>query len=133
MDTEAIRSQVRQYVGLQEQEKLLAERKKAIHTVLMQAIDSYGEEDAKGNITLEIGDDEVGVSSITKRKRTSTSIDVEAAVPYLEAKGLDKCVKQVKMVEEDALMAAYYEGEITEEDMNVIVSKSTSYAFFVNR
>jgi len=133
MDAEAIRSNIRQYVGIQEQEKLLAERKKALHSVLTDAIDKHGEEDSKGNITLDIGDETIGVVSITKRKRTSMEINTDSAIPFLEERGLDKCIKQVKMVEEDALMAAYYEGEISEEDMNTIVPKKVSYAFFVNK
>ena len=133
MDKETIQSHIRQYVGLQEQEKLLAERKKAIHAELSKAIDSYGEEDAKGNIVLDVGDDTVGVTSLTKRKRTSKTIDTEKAIPYLEDKGLLNCIKLVKMVEEDAFMAAYYEGDISEEDMTNIVPEVTTFALFINK
>jgi hypothetical protein len=133
MDKESIQSNIRQYVGIQEQEKLLAERKKALHTSLLEAVDKYGEEDVKGNIVLDIGDETVGVSSLTKRKRTSMSINTDVAVPFLEEKGMEKCIKTVKLVEEDALMAAYYEGEISEEDMNILVPKTVSYAFIVNK
>jgi hypothetical protein len=133
MDKETIQSHIRQYVGLQEQEKLLAERKKAIHAELSKAIDSYGEEDAKGNIVLDIGDDTVGVTSITKRKRTSKSINTDIAVPFLKEKGLDYCVKIVEQVDEDNIMAAYFEGKISEEDMSTMVPETISYALFVNK
>jgi hypothetical protein len=134
MDTTQIQAYIRQYAGLRDQLKETTERQSQIKTLLEQEIDASGEVDGRGHITLEVGDETVGVASISKQKRVSQSLDIDVAESLLKEKELyDLCITMVPQINEDAIMASYYEGKLTEEDIDKMFNKKVSYAFLLNK
>lgn len=134
MDTTQIQAYIRQYAGLRDQLKEAAERQSQIKTLLEEEIDAKGEVDGRGHITLEVDEPTVGIASISKQKRVSQSLDIDVAESLLKEKELyDSCITMVPQINEDAIMASYYEGKLTEEDIDKMFNKKVSYAFLLNK
>jgi len=134
MDLTQIKDLVRQAASLKDQSDLLNKRHSEIKGRLTEAIDELGETDGRGHITLEVDDTVSGIKSISKQRRVSQSIDIEVAEALLAAKGLtEDCVKQVPVLDEDAIMSAYYQNKLSEEDIDKMFPKKISYAFIMNK
>jgi len=134
MDINQVRELVRQAAALKEQTDLLTKRQSEIKARLTKVVDELGEVDGRGHITFEVDDSVSGIKSISKQRRVSQSIDMDVAESILAAKELTAdCVKQVPVLDEDAIMAAYYQGKLTEEDIDKMFPKKVSYAFLMNR
>jgi len=134
MDINQVRELVRQAAALKEQTDLLTKRQSEIKARLTEVVDELGEVDGRGHITFEVDDSVSGIKSISKQRRVSQSIDMDVAESILAAKELTAdCVKQVPVLDEDAIMAAYYQGKLTEEDIDKMFPKKVSYAFLMNR
>jgi len=134
MDINQVRELVQQAAALKEQTDLLTKRQSEIKARLTEVVDELGEVDGRGHITFEVDDSVSGIKSISKQRRVSQSIDMDVAESILAAKELtDDCVKQVPVLDEDAIMAAYYQGKLTEEDIDKMFPKKVSYAFLMNR
>jgi len=134
MDINQVRELVRQAAALKEQTDLLTKRQSEIKARLTEVVDELGEVDGRGHITFEVDDSVSGIKSISKQRRVSQSIDMDVAESILAVKELTAdCVKQVPVLDEDAIMAAYYQGKLTEEDIDKMFPKKVSYAFLMNR
>jgi hypothetical protein len=134
MDTTQIQAYIRQYAGLRDQLKEAAERQSQIKALLEEEIDARGEVDGRGHITLEVAEPTVGIASISKQKRVTQSLDIDVAESLLKEKELyDSCITMVPQINEDAIMASYYEGKLTEEDIDKMFNKKVSYAFLLNK
>ena len=119
---------VEQYVSIDEQIKLLSNRKDELKKRLMETVASEGEVDGKGHITLEVGD-----VKLVRQRKTSNPIDMEIAQRIIAEKQLEKeCIKMVPQLDSDAIMAAYYKDMITEEEIDEMFPLKVSYAFLVN-
>ena len=63
------------------------------------------------------------------RSRTSRKINEAKAEEIIEAKGLeDKLYKTIRVIDEDALMAALYSDELTEEEIEEMYPQSVIWA-----
>jgi len=134
MDLSQVTDYVRQAAALKDQIDFLSKRHTEIKTQLTAVVDELGETDGRGHITFEVNDTVSGIKSISKQRRVSTSIDLEAADDILHKKELyEKCVRMEPILDEDAIMAAYYKGELTEEDIDTMFPKKVSYAFLMNK
>jgi hypothetical protein len=67
-----------------------------------------------------------------RRARTSTTLSEERAMALLEKKELvEECTEVVKVVSEDAILAANYRGVITDKELAGLYEENTSYAFWL--
>jgi len=134
MDLTQVKNYVLQASTLKAQIDDLSKLHSEIKSQLTEAIDEYGETDGRGHVVLELEVEVNGIRSISKQRRVSTSIDTDAAESILTKKELyEKCVRMEPMLDEDAIMAAYYKGELTEEDIDTMFPKKVSYAFLMNK
>jgi hypothetical protein len=134
MDTTSVQEIVRQYVGLKDHVDLIVKRQNEVKQRLVAVIDSDGVTDERGHISFPINDDSTGIKAITKQRRVSKSLDIDAAEDILAKKGLkDLCIKMMPMLDEDAIMAAFYEGRLTEEDIDTMFPAKVSYAFILEK
>jgi hypothetical protein len=128
MDLESLIQDARQYKGIKEQEKLLAERKKSIRDRLVAALEIEGYEDENGHIKLDLTPD----LRIVHQRKESKSINVEAAEKLLKEKGIyEDCVEMVPVIKEDAIMSAYYKEQLTEAEIDSLVEVKVVYAFLL--
>jgi hypothetical protein len=122
-------TQVREYVRVKETMDALEKRSKELREKILAVVDVDGYEDDKGNILYELDTPIDGVIRLEKQRRATRKLDEDKAEEIIEAKGLsDKVYKMVRVIDEDALMAAHYEGEITEEEIDEMFPVSIVWA-----
>lgn len=126
--------EVRQYLVVKENIDFFNKRQSEMKTRVVEQLKELGEEDSKGNLVLELDDKETKITSVVHQKRVSKSLDMEKAEQILEAKGIkDRCIVTVKTISEEEIMAAYYEGLITEEEVDEMFPSKISYALIIKQ
>lgn len=122
-------TQIREYIRLSQSIDALENRKKELREVLMNVLDTEGEEDHNGNILYPFDEPIEGVIRLEKQRRASRKLDEDAAEAIIEAAGIaDDVYQMVRTIDEDALMAAHYEGKITEEQIDEMFPVSVVWA-----
>ena len=128
-DPDDFNSQVREYVRLKETVDALDKRSKELREKLMAVIDDDGLPDANGNILYEFDTPIDGVLRLEKQRRATRKLDEEKAEEIIEAAGIaDDVYKMVRVIDEDALMASFYEGKITEEQIDEMFPTTVVWA-----
>jgi hypothetical protein len=132
MSLEQFKEQVRQYVVVKDEVKFLSDRENEIKQRVIDSLKELGEEDSRGHIVAEVNDEKTGISSVVHQKRISKSLDMDKAETILTSKGIkDRCIKLVPTINEDEIMAAYYEGLITEQEVDEMFPAKVSYALYL--
>ena len=126
-----VRQQVRQYIGIKDEVATLTNRQNELKKRLMTSLEDL-EPDDSGHRSLVIHDDAIGQIKVIKQRRVTKSLDIEVAENILASKGIkDTCIKMIPVLDEDAIMAAFYEGYLTEDDIDSMFPPKESYAFLV--
>jgi hypothetical protein len=114
-----LESQVREYIKVKSSMEILEARQKELREKLFEKIDESGFEDDKGNVILELGSTIEEVVRLEKQRRVSRKIDETKAEELIAEKQLgDEVYEMKRVINEDALMAAHYEGKISEEELD---------------
>jgi REP element-mobilizing transposase RayT len=96
---------------------------------LKQGIEELGEADDRGHIIVEIDDEVSGIARVMNQKRVSKTLDIEVAEKLLTERGIhDRCITMVPVLNEDEIMAAFYEGAISEEDIDTMFPAKVTWA-----
>lgn len=134
MDKKELVMYVRQNAALKDEADLIANRQKDVKNKIQEGIDSLGQEDGRGHFVVDIDDDVTGITKVIRQKRVSKSLDMEIAEELLKNKGLsDRCVKMVPMIDEEEIMSAFYEGLLTEEDIDSMFPMKIVWALVFNK
>ena len=132
MNLEEIKSNVRQYIRLKDEVGVLTTRQTQLKMRLLASLDEV-EPDDRGHRILDLTDETVGEVRLTKQRRVSKTLDMSIAEDILKKKKIyDQCIKMVPMIDEAAIMSAFYEGHLTEEDIDTMFAAKESYAFLVD-
>lgn len=132
MNLQEIKKDVAVYTTLKDQIATLTNRQNETKKRLVKAVEELGEVDGRGHRVLELGQDINGVSKLTQQRRVSKSLDMDAAEKLLEERGiLEDCIEYVPTIDEEAVMAAFYKGQLTEADIDTMFPAKVSYAFLV--
>ena len=127
MENNELKNAVKQYLALKQELKLMAERETELKKRLLSAIESSGEVNGSGHFILDVD----GVT-LTKQRKTSNPLDAEVAERIILEKGLkDTCMPDKPTLDSEAIMAALYKKELTEEDIELMFPLKVSYAFLV--
>ena len=122
-------ARVKKYSFLKSQLDYLEKEQKEERLKLFETLDAEGEEDSKGNIVIELPEEVDGVVALVKERRTSRKINEAKAEEIIEAKGLeDKLFKTIRVIDEDALMAALYSDKLTEEEIEEMYPQTITWA-----
>lgn len=125
---------VQQNVLLKEEADRIAARQKEVKDFINQGLEELGEEDSRGHIVVEIDDSVSGISKVVKQKRVSKSLDMETAERILKEKDLEsRCFTMVPVLNEEEIMAAFYEGLLTEEDIDSMFPAKVTWALVFNK
>ena len=120
---------VKKYSFLKNQIEFIESEQKELRLTLFEELDASGEVDDKGNILIELPEEVNGTSVLMKQRRTSRKINEAKAEEIIEAKGLqDKLFKTITVIDEDALMAALYSDELTEEEIEEMYPQTVTWA-----
>lgn len=133
-DMEPIRRELQQYVSLKEESDALTDRLGTLKKRLTSYIEDLGSPNEKGSIVLPISDDRTGVKAIVKQRRVSKKFDESAANKILKKNGLEEaCMTTITVLDQDAVMAAYYEGKLTDADIDEMFPESVSWALIMEK
>ena len=134
IDKDDTLSQAQQYIFYKKQVEFFQEQMKELREDLFSKIESEGEKDDKGNIIFELPDEIEGFTSMTKQRRVTRKIDEDVAFDIIDEKGLrDKLIKTIEIIDEDALMAALYSDELTEEEIDEMYPQTVVWALVMNK
>lgn len=126
---DVVEAQVREYKYLKEQIDLLSKRQKQIRDELMLLVENTGYEDDQGHLWVEFDEDIDGVGALQRQRRVSRSLDEESAEKILTDAGVwDKCTELKRVVNEDAVMQALYDEELTEVDVDGVYPPKITWA-----
>ena len=118
-------ARAKKYSFLKSQLDYLEKEQKSLRLDLFEDLDSKGEEDDKGNIVLELPEEVDGYVSIIKQRRVARKIDEDKAEEIITARGMEETLyKTIRVVDEDALMAALYNDELTEAEIDEMYPQS---------
>lgn len=133
-DENDFKVQAKEYVYLKKELEQLEKRQKEIRKEIFEHLDLNGEEDSKGNLFVELEEPIDEYVAVVKQRRVSRKIDEQKAEELIESRGLqDKLYKTIRVVDEDALMAALYSDELTEDDIDSIYPASITWALVLNK
>lgn len=133
-DQDELVNVAKEYAFTKAQLDYLEKKQKELREKLFEDIDASGEEDDKGNLVLELPKEVEGVSSLIKQKRVSRKVDELVAEEIITAKGMEETLyKTIRVVDEDALMAALYNDELTEEEIDQMYPQKITWALVLKK
>jgi hypothetical protein len=107
---------------------------KTLKEKIFAHIDEEGEVDGSGNLFYEFPAEIEGVKMFQKQRRVTRKIEEGVAEQIISDKGLeDELYKTIRVVDEDALMAALYEGKLTEEEIEEMYPQKIVWALVMNK
>jgi hypothetical protein len=129
-----IRREVQQYVTLKEEGDAIAERVTTIKKRLTAYIEDLGEPNEKGSIVLPVEDERTNTRAIVKQRRVSKQFDEDTANDLLKDKGLfETCTTTITVLDQDAVMGAYYEGKLTDADIEKMFPEKVTWALVLEK
>lgn len=130
LDLDAVTADTQQFALLSDRIKELTVTRDAIKSRLSTIVERYGEVDDRGHLIFALPGVVGGYKSLVRQRRSKRTEDVEAAEQILRSKGLyERCTAQVPVLDEDEIMAAHYEGLLTQDDIDAMFPEAISYAF----
>jgi len=131
MNIEELKKNARQFLALKTEMGMLADRQNELKSRMTQDIDTL-EPDDKGHRVISFEDAIMGNIKVTKQRRVSKNLDMNVAEQILTDKGIkNTCIKMVPVLDEAAIMAAFYEGYLTESDIDTMFPAKETFAFIV--
>jgi hypothetical protein len=129
-DPSSILYLVREYAGVRSQSELIRARETELKKRLATIVEEYGEEDEKGHLWLVLPEATGGWQSLKRERRVRTGLDEDKAERILAAAGLtERCYKMEPVLDQDEIMAALYEGLLTEQQVDEMYPQTVSFAF----
>lgn len=125
---------VREYLS----NRLLRERAQKVEDDLKKTLMSHlvdaGEDHEGGHKVIMLAEPlpygDKKILGIKRQRRCSTSLNPDKAMKYLEKKGLlDECTTSIVVLNEDALLAANFDGRIPDKDLKSLYDDSETFAF----
>jgi hypothetical protein len=127
-------TQARQYIFVKKQMEFFESELKKLREQIFEHVDTSGEVDGSGNLFVELPSEIEGVKTIQKQRRVSRKINPEMADNVIMSKGLEsELYKTIQIIDEDALMAALYEGKLTEEEIELMYPEKVVWALILNK
>lgn len=128
----SLEAQVREYKYLKDQIDALSTRQKQLREGLMEIVIEEGYIDDQGHHWYEFEDAIDGVASLQRQRRISRSLDEDAAEAVLKPLGLwEQCTEVRRVVDQDKVYEALYDGDLTEADIDAIFPAKTTWALFL--
>ncbi len=120
----------RDFISFKTRIDSLTKEQNSLKEELNQYVIENGVEDDRGHINFELPEEVEGFRRLQRQRKVSLGLDIDAAILILTKKGLaDRCIKSIPTVAEDEVMAALYEGKLTEEDIDTMFPKRVTWAF----
>lgn len=133
-DLTIINREVQQYVSLKNEIDSLTDRRDVIKKRLMTYTEESGVANEKGSLVLEVNEETTGTRAVVKQRRVSKVFNETKAEEILTTKGIyDTCTKTVVTLDEDAVMAAYYNGTLDDNDIDTMFPEKVIWALVLEK
>lgn len=133
-DETSLIARTKKYAFLKSQLDYLEKEQKALREELFEVLDGEGEVDDKGNVIIQLPQEVDGFNSIIKQRRVTRKVDELKAEEVITAHGLeDTLYKTIRIVDEDALMAALYEEVLTEAEVDEMYPPKIVWALVLKK
>jgi hypothetical protein len=134
MDIKELTNYVKQNTALRDEIDGLTKRQTEIKKRVIDGIKELGYEDGNGHIVVDINDSATGIARAVHQRRVSKSLDTDVAETLLDSKGLtERCSRKIFVLNEEEIMAAYYEGLLTEEDIDAMFPSKVTWALVMSK
>lgn len=134
MNLEDMIDLVRQNITLKDRIDSTVAIQNDIKEKLRDGLKQLGEVDDRGHVVVEVNDDLTGIKKVINQRKVSKSLDMSVAEEILKEKGLhERCVTMIPVLDEEAIMAAYYEGLVTEEDIDNMFPAKVTWALVMSK
>lgn len=131
---EPLLQEVRQYTSLKDESTAIENRIATLRKRILTAIEERGETNEKGSLVLPVADKISGIASLVKQRRVSKVFDEDKANTLLAEKGLfESCTKTITVLDQDAVMAAYWDGKLTDEDIETMFPEKVTWALILEK
>ena len=128
-DPDDLQSQVREYVKLKESMAFMEARQLELRAKIFSHIETDGEENTAGSPSVYLDEPIGAYQRVQKTRRVKRVIDEEVADRIIEEAGIaDEVYEMKRVIDEGALMSAYYEERITEEQLDEMFPSKVTWA-----
>lgn len=125
-----ISSLFRQFAVLKKQRDTIQKRENELKKELSGLVEDYGYEDPDGHIFYELPEPVEGFGALKRERRVSKKLSEDRAEGILRDKDVyEDCVKTIVVLDEDAIMQAYYKGVLEDADIDAMFEEKVIYAF----
>ena len=135
---------LREYLGNRSLRERSSYHEDKLKKELMSHLESEGTPEGDGHRVIELDQPEeyfavkAGnpepklVTGIKRQRRVSQPMNEERTLALLKEKGLlDQCTEVVVVLNEDAILAANYDGTISDDDLATLYDENESFAFLL--
>ena len=97
----------------------------------MTYVTKSGYKDDHGSLWLDLPEG-APIGHVKYERRVTKSLDDEAAEKFLKKKKLyDQCLTTLTVLDEQKLLALFYEDKITEDELDALYGESESFAMLL--
>jgi len=133
-DADDFFAQAKNYSFIKQQLEYWEKQQKELKAKLFEKLDAEGEADSSGNIVIELPEDIDGAVAVVKQRRVSRKVDELRAEEIITEKGMEETLyKTIRVVDEDALMAALYNDELTEAEIEEMYPQQIVWALVMKK
>ena len=133
-DPDNFESQVREYALIKKSMATMEARSKELRDKLFEQIDAQGDQESEYSINLYLDHEIEGLARIQKQGRVTRKLNEELAEAIIEETGIGDDVYETKrVINEDYLMAALYQGKITEEQLDAMFPPTVTWALVTKK
>jgi len=122
-------SQVREYIKIKNSMEIFEARAKELREKLFAVLDDEGLEDEKGNLQFDLETPVDSVVRLEKQRRSSRKLNEFRAEEIIDEVGIGDDIYEMKrVINEDSLMAAYYQDKLTEDQLDEMFPVTVTWA-----
>lgn len=119
----------RRYLNFRRQRDEMTKLMDAEKKPVMEILEQYGEEDAKGHKHLPVDPPVHGIVGMTRQRKVTHTTDEVKAEAIARALGLyERLFKPAMVLDEDAVMVAREQGLLTDQQVDQMFPQKVSYA-----
>lgn len=128
-DPDNFETQVREYARLKATLEMLESRQKELRESIFVALEDRGFEDDRGNVVIELPEAIEGVVRVEKQRRVSRKVNEAVAEEIIAEHNLeDELYTTIRVINQDAIMSALYEGKLSEDEVDRMYPPSVTWA-----
>lgn len=130
VSTEQLPRYVEEYLKERDAAATMQKRVDEKKANIVEVLIADGYTDDKGSRFVDVGIP--GCSAVKHERRVRTVLDEEKALAWIKKHKpalYDSCTKTITVLDEEALLAAAYEGKIAEKTLKSFYEQSESFAF----